>query len=272
MSGPCKARGRLRRWTVAALVIGAALPQMARLAQAQDMGTGAGPGGSVRDIVLVHGAFADGSSWSQVTRILQQRGYRVAAVQNPLTSLADDVAATRRVLRRQKGPVLLVGHSWGGAVVTEAGNDAAVKGIVYLSALVPDAGESVEGLLSRLQAPMEGLAPDEDGFVWLDDPQAYRRMMAADVPMAAVRLLAAAQPPMSAGAFSEPVAAAAWRDRPTWYLVTRRDRALAPAVQRAIAAHIGARVASLPSSHLSFVSHPRAVADLIDRAAREAGR
>ncbi|WP_040243031.1 alpha/beta fold hydrolase, partial [Xanthomonas citri] len=135
-------------------------------------------------IVLVHGAFADGSSWSGVIGALQHQGYRVTAVQNPLTSLADDVAATRRVLERQRGDVLLVGHSWGGAVVTESGNADNVKGIVYLSALVPDAGESVGTLLARLKAPMEGLQPDAHGLVWLDDAAAYQHVMAAHVPLA----------------------------------------------------------------------------------------
>ncbi|CAM3648376.1 alpha/beta fold hydrolase [Paracidovorax anthurii] len=251
--------GRLRRWAAAALVLGATLAH-------------AGDAGGIRDIVLVHGAFTDGSSWSPVIRALQHKGYRVAAVQNPLTSLADDVAATRRVVRRQKGPVLLVGHSWGGVVVSEAGTEESVKGIVYLSALVPDAGESVAGLLARMRAPMEGLVPDQDGLVWLDDPHVYQRLMAGDVPRATVQALAAVQQPMSARAFQEPLTLAAWRIRPTWYLVTEQDHALAPGVQRAIARHIGARVSSLPSSHLSLVSHPQAVADLIDRAARAAGR
>jgi pimeloyl-ACP methyl ester carboxylesterase len=238
---------------------------------AQGAATAATPEG-IRDIVLVHGAFADGSSWSDVITRLQRRGYHVTAVQNPLTSLEDDVAATQRVLQRQPGPVLLVGHSWGGAVVTQAGNAANVRGLVYLSALVPDGGESVVDLLQREQAPMEGLVPDAAGRVWLDDPAAYRQVMAGDVPPARVALLAATQTPMTVGAFGQKVEAAAWRVKPSWYLVTENDRALAPAVQRRIAAHIGAHTGSIASSHMSLVSRPAAVTEFIVQAAKEAGR
>ncbi|KAF1020866.1 MAG: Pyrethroid hydrolase [Paracidovorax wautersii] len=228
------------------------------------------PAGAVRNIVLVHGAFADGSSWSAVVKALQRKGYRVTAVQNPLTSLADDVAATRRVLARQQGPVLLVGHSWAGAVITEAGNADNVKGLVYLSALVPDSGESVVDLLARLNAPMEGLQPDAQGLVWLDDPEAYRQVMAGDVAPARARVLAATQQPISASAFSGRISQAAWHGKPSWYLLTTQDNALAPRVQRRIASDIGAHVQSLASSHMSMISRPRAVADFIGQAARSA--
>lgn len=224
--------------------------------------------GAVPNIVLVHGAFADGSSWSEVVRLLQRKGYNVTAVQNPLTSLADDVAATRRVLARQKGPVLLVGHSWAGAVITEAGNADNVKGLVYLSALAPDDNESVADLLARLHSPMEGLAPDAEGLVWLDEPDAYRNVMAGDVPPARVRILAATQQPIAASAFTGKVSHAAWRSKPSWYLVTEKDHALPPKVQRQLAHQIGARIKSVDSSHMSMVAHPQVVADLIDRAAR----
>lgn len=144
----------------------------------------------VKNIVLVHGAFTDGSSWSEVTERLQQKGFHVTSVQNPLTSLADDVTATERVLARQQGDVLLVGHSWAGAVVTQAGNAPRVRGIVYLSALVPDSGESVSGLLTRLDAPMGGMTPDKNGLIWLDSPADFRHVMATDVPEKKVKLLA----------------------------------------------------------------------------------
>lgn len=222
-------------------------------------------------IVLVHGAFADGSSWSGVIGALQHQGYRVTAVQNPLTSLADDVAATRRVLERQRGDVLLVGHSWGGAVVTESGNADNVKGIVYLSALVPDTGESVGTLLARLKAPMEGLQPDAHGLVWLDDAEAYQHVMAADVPLAKVRQFAAVQQPMTAAAFDDTVTQAAWHRKPTWYLITDNDNALRPDVQRAIAKQIGATSISIASSYLSLVAQPAKVAEFIARAARSIG-
>lgn len=225
------------------------------------------PGG-VRNIVLVHGAFADGSSWQDVIPLLQAKGYHVTAVQNPLTSLADDVAATRRVLERQKGGVLLVGHSWAGAVVTEAGSAENVKGIVYLSALVPDAGESVADMMQKRNSPMEGLFPDHDGLVWLDDPKAYAHVMAADVPTARVVVLAAAQQPIAAASFSEKVTTAAWTKKPTWYLVTENDNALPTPVQKWLAQHIGASTTTIKSSHMSMIAHPRAVVDVIVQAAQ----
>ncbi|WP_374007721.1 alpha/beta fold hydrolase [Delftia lacustris] len=226
------------------------------------------PAGALPSIVLVHGAFADGSSWSEVIKRLQRKGYRVTAVQNPLTSLADDVAATARVLARQTGPVLLVGHSWAGAVITQAGHAENVIGLVYLSALVPDSNESVADLLARLESPMQGLQPDADGRVWLDDCATYRKVMAADVPLAKVCALAATQQPMTASAFTERLSHAAWRSKPSWYLVTSHDQALPARVQRKIADQIGAHVQSVDSSHMSLISHPNVVADFIDSAAR----
>lgn len=223
----------------------------------------------VHNIVLVHGAFADGGSWSDVIPLLQARGYHVTAVQNPLTSLSDDVEATRRVLARQDGDVLLVGHSWAGAVVTEAGNASNVKGIVYLSALVPDSNESVAELLQKRNAPMKGLVPDANGLVWLDDPNAFAHVMAGDVSRKRLAVLSATQQPMTAKAFGETVTHAAWVDKSTWYLVTQGDNALPTHVQEWIAQHIGARTATIKSSHMSMVSHPSFVADFIAKAARD---
>ncbi|ADM99710.1 alpha/beta hydrolase [Dickeya dadantii] len=222
----------------------------------------------IKNIVLVHGAFADGSSWSAVTTRLQGMGYHVTAVQNPLTSLADDVKATENVLQRQQGDVLLVGHSWAGAVVTQAGNAPNVRGIVYLSALVPDSGESAADLLQRLQAPMEGMAPDSNGLIWLDNPEQFRAVMAGDVPLKKVRALTAVQQPIAAKAFGDKVQHAAWKDKPTWYLLTENDNALNSSIQKKISDHIGAKVMSISSSHMSLVSHPDAVANFIDSAAK----
>ncbi len=224
----------------------------------------------VRNIVLVHGAFADGSSWSDIIPLLEAKGYHVTAVQNPLTSLADDVAATRRVLERQKGDVLLVGHSWAGAVVTEAGNAPNVKGIVYLSALVPDSNESVAELLQKRNAPMDGMAPDANGLVWLDDPTAYAHVMAGDVAAKRVALLTAVEQPIAAKSFGEKVQQAAWQNKPTWYLVTQGDNALPTPVQQWLADHIGAKTGTIKSSHMSMVSHPSFVADFIANAAKGA--
>ncbi|MET0266973.1 MAG: alpha/beta hydrolase [Duganella sp.] len=222
----------------------------------------------INNIVLVHGAFNDGSSWAEVIGRLQNKGYRVSAVQNPLTSLADDVAATRRVVERQDGDVLLVGHSWAGVVVTEAGNAPKVKALAYLSAIVPDSGESAADFLTRRNAPMDGLRPDANGLLWLDGPEQYRAVMAHDVPLEKVRILAATQQPIAASAFAQKVGTAAWRTRPSWYLMTEDDHALPPAVQRWTIKHIGANSISLRSSHMSIISSPQEVADFIDRAAR----
>jgi pimeloyl-ACP methyl ester carboxylesterase len=222
----------------------------------------------VKNIVLVHGAFADASSWQDVIPLLQAKGYHVTAVQNPLTSLADDVAATKRVLQRQKGNVLLVGHSWAGAVITEAGGADNVKGLVYLSALVPDAGESVADMLKKREAPMEGLAADADGLIWLDNPKAFAHVMAADVAPNRVAVLAATQQSMAAKSFEDKVQTAAWTAKPSWYLITADDNALPMHVQQWLAQHIGATTTTIASSHMSMVAHPQAVADFIMQAAR----
>lgn len=243
----------------------ALLSSIPLLSQAQTMRTETPP---PIDIVLVHGAFADGSSWSRVIVLLQQKGYRVTAVQNPLSSLAADVEATHRVIARQPHPVLLVGHSWGGAVISVAGNQHKVKGLVYLSALAPDSGESVAQALQRLQAPMQGLQADAQGLIWLDDPEVFAQVMAHDLPADEVRALVAVQQPIAAAAFSAAIGHAAWHDKPSWYLVTQGDRALSTAVQQQFAAAMKARTETIPSSHLSLVSHPQQVADLIDSAAR----
>lgn len=226
----------------------------------------------IRNVVLVHGAFTDGSSWAEVIALLRRKGYHVTAVQNPLTSLADDVEAVQRVLERQQGSVILVGHSWAGAVVTEAGNAPNVKGIVYLSALAPDTGESVSDLLTRLRAPMRGMQPDAHGLIWLNDPAAYAHVLAADVPAAKVALMASAAPPIVAHAFNDKVSHAAWRDKPTWYLLTEQDNALAVDVQRRISEAMGAHRVAVASSHMSLVSHPADVARLIEQATKASAR
>ncbi|MBP1202374.1 pimeloyl-ACP methyl ester carboxylesterase [Duganella sp. 1411] len=224
------------------------------------------------NVVLVHGAFADGSSWAQVIALLQRKGYHVSTVQLPLTSLADDVAATRRVIERQSGDVILVGHSWAGVVVTEAANSPAVKGVVYLSAMVPDNGESAADMLRRFKSPVEGMKPDANGLIWLDDAVAFRNVMGADLPPATAQVLAAVGKPIAARSFTDAITHAAWHDKPTWYLITTDDHALPPAVQRQTAAQLNAQTMTLKSSHLSLMSHPRQVAELIGRAASGAAR
>ncbi|HZZ14317.1 MAG TPA: alpha/beta hydrolase, partial [Paraburkholderia sp.] len=177
--------------------------------------------GPVRNVVLVHGAFVDGSSWNGVVAKLQQKGYHVSSVQNPLTSLADDVAATRRVLVQQDGPTMLVGHSWGGVVITEAGANAPnVAGLVYIAAIAPDLHESAMDLMKRA-APMPagaGIIADPSGFLWLDRAR-YHADFAADVPENLTRVLSAAQQPIASKAFSETVTHVAWKEKPSWYVL-----------------------------------------------------
>ncbi len=221
-------------------------------------------------IVLVHGAFTDGSIWMPVIERLQATGYEVTAVQNPLTSLAADVASTQSAIQRHKQRVLLVGHSWGGVVITQAGNLANVAGLLYLSALVPDTGESVNSMLRSLNAPLPSFKTDENAFAWLDDPSAYKSVMAGDIPQDRVDQLAAVQKPFFTLSFSDSVEHAAWRKKPAWYLATTRDNALPVAVQEAMAHRINAKITYTPTSHLSMLARPDEVADWIDRAAREA--
>lgn len=227
--------------------------------------------GRVRDVVLVHGAFADGSGWRGVHDRLTARGYRVAVVQNPLTSLADDVAATRRVLDSRTGPTLLVGHSWGGTVITEAGEHPSVVGLVYVSALSPDAGETTS-------QQYEGFAPTpefvirtgEDGFGFLDH-DGFAAGFAADADPADAAFLRDAQVPIAMSAFGVPVAHAAWRTRPSWAVIATEDRAFDAAMLRHMASRIGAEVVEVVGgSHASYLTRPDVVADAIDHAARHA--
>lgn len=230
--------------------------------------------GPVRNVVLVHGAFVDGSSWNGVIAKLQQKGYHVSSVQNPLTSLADDVAATRRVLARQNGPTILVGHSWGGVVITEAGaNSPTVAGLVYVAAIAPDLHESTQDLMKRGPSMPAGQAimPDGNGFLWLDRTK-YHAEFAADVPENLTRVLATAQVPIAAKAFGETVSQVAWREKPSWYVLTTKDHAVSPDLQKLMADRMGAKIVPVASSHLAPVSHAGAIADAIDRAARELSR
>lgn len=221
--------------------------------------------GRARDVVLVHGAWADGSSWSGVYDALVARGYRVSIVQSPLTSFAEDVAATRRVLARQEGPVILVGHSYGGAVITEAGSAANVAKLVYVSAFVPDVGESTSTFLAGGEPPP--LQPSQDGFLFFD-PRAFPQAFAQDLELSRSTFLATTQVPTAAAAFSSPVAQAAWHDKPSFYVVASDDRIIPPPTQRQMAQRAHAKVTELPGSHAVYISHAAEVADAIDAAAR----
>lgn len=220
------------------------------------------------NIVLVHGAWADGSGWQAIYEILRSRGHEVSIVQNPLTSLADDVAAVDRVLARQTGPVLLVGHSYGGVVITEAGDAPNVAGLVYVAAFVPDVGESVEKLIAGGAPPP--VQPSADGFLFFDlkvFPQAFAQDLTPDQG----RFLAAAQVPPAAAAFATPVSNASWKNRRSWYVLATEDRIIPPAAQRQMAARAQAQITEVAGSHAVYVSQPKAVADAIDAAAKAAG-
>jgi len=221
----------------------------------------------MNNIVLVHGAWADGSGWQGIHDILHARGYNVSVVQNPLTSFADDVAATDRVLARQDGATLLVGHSYGGAVITQAGNAAKVAGLFYVAAFVPDAGESIESLIEG-EAPAP-LQPSADGFLFFN-PALFPQVFAHDLTTVHGAFLAAAQIPPAAAAFGTPVSRAAWRTRRSWYLLATEDRVISPAAQRRMAKRANAAITDVRGSHAVYISQPRAVADAIDAAARAA--
>ena len=224
----------------------------------------------VRNIVLVHGAYADGSCWSDVIALLQRDGYHATAVQNPLTSLADDIAATSRILALQDGPAILVGHSWAGTVISEAGADAKVAGLVYLSARAPDAGEDYTALAARFPtAPAGAGLVRSGGFAQLDEAH-FVRDFAGDLPPERARVLYAEQGRIADTLFASRTTVAAWKTRPSWYAITTQDRTTAPELQRFVAARMKAHTVEIASSHVSMISHPREVADLIETAAKEA--
>jgi len=227
------------------------------------------PADAARNIVLVHGAFADGSGWRGVYDLLVARGYRVTIVQNPLTSLADDVAATRRILDRQDGPTVLVGHSWGGTVITEAGVHERVVGLVYVSALSPDAGETTADQYTGFAATPEFVietAPDGFGFVSLAK---FKAGFAHDTSDADAAFMAQAQVPINLRAFATPLQHAAWRTKPSWAVIASEDKAFDQAMLVHMAQRIGADVTQVSASHALFMTQPGVVADVIDRAARE---
>jgi pimeloyl-ACP methyl ester carboxylesterase len=225
--------------------------------------------GGVTNVVLVHGGFVDGSGWEGVYRALKKDGYAVSIVQNPTISLADDVAATRRVVAAQSGPVILVGHSYGGAVITEAGNDPNVAGLVYIAAFAPDAGESVSTLIKDPPpgAPVPPIVGPQDGFLALDK-KGFAPSFAADLAPEQAAFLADSQVPWGVGALSGAVSQPAWKTKPSWYLVATDDRMIPPDAQRQMSKRVGATVVEVKASHAVYVSQPQAVASLIHQAAR----
>jgi pimeloyl-ACP methyl ester carboxylesterase len=216
----------------------------------------------VRNIVLVHGAFADGSGWKPVADILAKDGYTVSVVQEPLTSLADDVTATNRILDRQTGPAILVGHSYGGAVITEAGNNAHVVGLVYVAAFVPDEGDTVISQIKTNPPAANSIAPTADGYL-LVDPARFPADFAADLPLADARFMALSQVPWNAKIVSTPITAPAWKSKPAYGIVATQDRMINPELERTMYRHAKASVTEIKGSHAVFISQPRAVPDVI---------
>lgn len=220
-------------------------------------------------IVLVHGAFADGSSWDKVIPILQAKGYKVVAVQNPLSSLADDVAATQRVVDAQTGKVVLVGHSWGGTVITEAGTSDKIKALVYVAAFAPSEGEATANLGKDYAVPpgIATLKADAGGYLWLP-ADSVAKNFAQDVPAAKAALIAATQGPIAAKAFGDTTTVAAWKTKANYYIVASKDRMIAPELEQAFARKINAVTTTLPTGHVPMVSQPAKVAEVIIAAAQ----
>lgn len=219
-------------------------------------------------IVLVHGAWADASSWRRVIALLQRQGLAVVAVQNPTTSLADDVVATRLVLDGIEGQVVLAGHSWGGTVITEAGNDPKVKALVYVAAFAPDAGQSTGDQVAAHPAPpgLGGVRDDGRGHLMMG-VESWIENVAQDLPETEARVLSATQTPLGLATFADKVSKAAWLDRPSWYVISTEDRAVSVELQRQLASRLKARTTALKASHMSLLSMPEAVAGVIIEAA-----
>src|SRR5437660_2586210 len=224
-----------------------------------------------KTVVLVHGGFVDGSGWEGVYNILRKDGYRVAVVQNPAVSLADDVAVTKRVIDAQPGPVVLVGHSYGGAVITEAGNDPRVAGLVYITAFAPDKGESVNSLIKDPppDAPVPPILPPRDGYLFLDKSK-FRASFAGDVEAEKAAFMADSQVPWGVEALGGEISEPAWKSKPSWYLLATEDRMIPPPAQRFMSERAGSTVVEVAGSHAIYVSQPNAVAALIKQAAQGA--
>jgi len=227
------------------------------------------PTSATRNVVLVHGGFVDGSGWEGVYRLLHKDGYTVSIVQNPTISLADDVRVTRRVIAAQNGPVILVGHSYGGVVITEAGIDPKVVGLVYIAAFAPDRGESVSSLIKDPPpgAPVPPILPPQDGFLFLDKAK-FPASFAADVEAGKAGFMAASHVPWGMEALNGSISEPAWKSKPSWYLVATDDRMIPPPAQRLMSKRAGSTVVEVSGSHAVYVSQPEAVARLIAKASK----
>src|SRR5437762_13904771 len=224
---------------------------------------------STKNIVLVHGGFVDGSGWESVYSLLKKDGYNVAIVQNPTISLADDVAVTKRVINEQDGPVILVGHSYGGAVITEAGTDPKVVGLVYITAFATDKGESVNSLIKDPppDAPVPPILPPTDGFLFLDKTK-FAASFAGDVEAEKAAFMADSQVPWGVEALGGEISEPAWKSKPSWYLLATEDRMIPPPAQRFMSERAGSTVVEVAGSHAIYVSQPNAVVALIKQAAQ----
>src|SRR5262250_1805296 len=227
------------------------------------------PPTGIKNVVLVHGAFADGSGWEAVAKILEKDGYTVSVVQHPETSFAEDVKFTKAEIDRQPGPVVLVGHSYGGAVITEAGNDPKVAALVYIAAFAPDTGESAASLEQAVPPAGKGIKENADGYFYID-PASFAGDFCADIPKAKAEFMAKSQVLFSKDSFTSPVTNPAWKSKPSWYLVSTQDRAINPENERRMAKRANAKTIEVNSSHAAYISHPKETAKLIEEAATTA--
>jgi pimeloyl-ACP methyl ester carboxylesterase len=250
--------------TLAAVLMGATL----LLERTGGVAAAPAPSG-IKNVVLVHGAFADGSGWEAVANILMKDGYTVAVVQHPETSFAEDVKFTKAVIDQQPGPVVLVGHSYGGSVITEAGNNSKLSALVYIAAFAPDAGESSATIEKALPPAGTGIKATADGYLYID-PAFFHADFAADLPEAKSAFMAVSQVLFSADSFTSPVTTPAWKAKPSWYMVATADRSINPEQERMMAKRAHAKTIEVNSCHVAYIAHPKETAKLIEEAATSA--
>jgi len=258
-------------WTINRVILGALILFCMTLSTTEET-TAQSTVAGVKNIVLVHGTWADGSSWAKVIPLLEAKGFNVLAVQNPLTSLSDDVAATKRAIELQDGPVLLVGHSWGGVVITEAGNHDKVAGLVYVAAAAPDEGQSFLELVQTAPSTPgnDQIRPDAYGFVSMS-PKGIYEDFAQDLPKAEQKLILATQGPQAFSALNEKITKAAWKTKPSWYVVAANDRMINPDLERTLARKLKATTLEVNTSHVAMLAQPEKVASVIIEAAGKVG-